>query len=113
MPELDEFNTIITCNDVEKGRGKPHPDSYLAGAMALGVSPEEAIFVEDSASGILSGKKALLAKGLVRPEPKSKTLKELQEIPDLLTNTHFTNIIAVQKLSDQRIKQVLELYGTI
>lgn len=37
-------------------RGKPAPDSFLAGAKALGVSPEHAAVFEDALSGVQAGK---------------------------------------------------------
>jgi sugar-phosphatase len=36
-------------------RGKPHPDPYLAGARALGVSPRECLVIEDAPAGIAAG----------------------------------------------------------
>ncbi|ALG14303.1 beta-phosphoglucomutase family hydrolase [Kibdelosporangium phytohabitans] len=37
-------------------RGKPAPDSFLAGAKALGVSPDEAAVFEDALSGVQAGR---------------------------------------------------------
>lgn len=37
-------------------RGKPAPDSFLAGAKALGVSPAETAVFEDALSGVRAGK---------------------------------------------------------
>lgn len=37
-------------------RGKPAPDSFLAGAKALGVSPAEAAVFEDALSGVQAGR---------------------------------------------------------
>jgi len=37
-------------------RGKPAPDSFLAGARALGVAPEQAVVFEDATSGVAAGK---------------------------------------------------------
>ncbi|MEC3977708.1 HAD family hydrolase [Amycolatopsis sp. H20-H5] len=37
-------------------RGKPAPDSFLAGAKALGVAPEHAAVFEDAQSGVQAGK---------------------------------------------------------
>jgi beta-phosphoglucomutase family hydrolase len=37
-------------------RGKPAPDSFLAGAKALGVSPAEAAVFEDALSGVEAGR---------------------------------------------------------
>ena len=41
----------------ERGlRGKPAPDSFLAGAQALGVEPEAAAVFEDALSGVDAGR---------------------------------------------------------
>ena len=37
-------------------RGKPAPDSFLAGARALGVEPAQAVVFEDATSGVAAGK---------------------------------------------------------
>jgi beta-phosphoglucomutase family hydrolase len=37
-------------------RGKPAPDSFLAGARALGVPPAEAVVFEDALSGVAAGR---------------------------------------------------------
>lgn len=44
--------------DVPHGRGKPHPDVYLAAARALGVDPEHCIAIEDSANGMRAAQAA-------------------------------------------------------
>lgn len=36
--------------------GKPAPDTYLAGAAALGVDPEQAVVIEDAISGVRAGR---------------------------------------------------------
>lgn len=41
----------------ERGlRGKPHPDTFLAGAQLLGVPPENAAVFEDALAGVAAGK---------------------------------------------------------
>ncbi|MGY1812388.1 HAD family hydrolase [Blastococcus sp. SYSU D00820] len=41
----------------ERGlRGKPAPDTFLAGAEALGVSPAEAVVFEDAIAGVAAGR---------------------------------------------------------
>jgi beta-phosphoglucomutase family hydrolase len=40
----------------EKLRGKPAPDSFLAGARALGVSPSQAAVFEDALAGVQAGR---------------------------------------------------------
>jgi len=37
-------------------RGKPHPDTFLAGARALGVAPAQAAVFEDALSGVEAGR---------------------------------------------------------
>ncbi len=37
-------------------RGKPEPDTFLAGARALGVPPAEAVVYEDALSGVAAGR---------------------------------------------------------
>ena len=46
----DRFETILTCDDVT--RGKPSPDLYLLAASRLGVKPEVCVAVEDSNHGV-------------------------------------------------------------
>jgi sugar-phosphatase len=53
---IDVPQVFITADDVE--RGKPEPDPYLAAAAALGVRPSDAIVIEDSPSGVESGRRA-------------------------------------------------------
>jgi beta-phosphoglucomutase family hydrolase len=36
--------------------GKPHPDTFLAGARRLGVQPSEAVVFEDALAGVAAGK---------------------------------------------------------
>ena len=48
----DRFTTTVSSEEV--GRGKPAPDVYLEAARRLGVAPEDAVAIEDSANGIRS-----------------------------------------------------------
>ncbi|RYD27041.1 MAG: HAD family phosphatase [Verrucomicrobiaceae bacterium] len=50
------FDTIITGEDIQ--RGKPDPEPYLLTAERLGLDPAECIVIEDSINGVLSGKAA-------------------------------------------------------
>jgi HAD superfamily hydrolase (TIGR01509 family) len=50
------FETIITGEDIQ--RGKPDPEPYLLTAERLGLSPAECVVIEDSINGVLSGKAA-------------------------------------------------------
>jgi putative hydrolase of the HAD superfamily len=51
----DAFDTIVTSDDAAH---KPAPDIYLLACERLGVSPGEALALEDSASGVAAAKAA-------------------------------------------------------
>ncbi len=50
---VNYFECII-CGDMIKN-GKPEPDIYIEVCSSLGVSPNEALVLEDSKNGILAG----------------------------------------------------------
>jgi len=52
----DAFDAVVSSDDVP--RHKPAPDLYLLVCDRLGVSPEEAVALEDTASGIAAAKAA-------------------------------------------------------
>ena len=52
----DAFDAVVSSDDVE--RHKPAPDLYLLICERLGVSPQETLALEDTASGIASAKAA-------------------------------------------------------
>jgi HAD superfamily hydrolase (TIGR01509 family) len=47
---LDQFESILTCDDV--ANGKPAPDIFLLAAEVLDVSPAELVVFEDSPNGV-------------------------------------------------------------
>ena len=51
---LDRLEHVLfSAQDV--GRGKPHPDVFLAAAEAMNISCDRAVIIEDSVSGIQAG----------------------------------------------------------
>ena len=52
------FDVVVDGLDVEAGhlRGKPAPDTYLAGADRLGVQPRAAAIFEDALAGVEAGR---------------------------------------------------------
>lgn len=52
----DAFDAIVTADDVE--HPKPAPDIYLLACERLGVTPHEALALEDSVSGVAAAKAA-------------------------------------------------------
>lgn len=53
---MDLFDVIVTGDEVLNG--KPHPDPYLIAMKHLGVQKSECVIIEDSVSGVRSGKSA-------------------------------------------------------
>ena len=56
MPYFDN----LTCGDMLK-KSKPEPDIFLLGCEKTGVTPEEAVVLEDSENGIRSASRAGIA----------------------------------------------------
>lgn len=52
----DDFDVIVSRADVE--HGKPSPNAYLVALKALGVSPDDALAIEDTATSVMSAKRA-------------------------------------------------------
>ena len=50
------FKAIISADDVDKS--KPHPETFLKAAAALGVKPEDCIVFEDAPKGVEAAKNA-------------------------------------------------------
>jgi HAD superfamily hydrolase (TIGR01509 family) len=53
MTKLFEGHVFSALNVAQ---GKPHPDIFLHAAAEIGVSARECIIIEDSASGVISGR---------------------------------------------------------
>jgi beta-phosphoglucomutase family hydrolase len=55
---IDLFEEIVDGNvaDQQHLRGKPAPDTFLAGARALGVPPAQAAVFEDALAGVAAGR---------------------------------------------------------
>ncbi|QFZ19053.1 HAD-IA family hydrolase [Saccharothrix syringae] len=53
---LPVAEVLVTADDVDKG--KPSPTPYLLGASRLGLAPERCLAVEDTPSGLASGRAA-------------------------------------------------------
>jgi HAD superfamily hydrolase (TIGR01509 family) len=56
---LDLFETVVTCEDVAKG--KPAPDLYVLAAERLGVDPKRCVAYEDAELGMESARAAGMA----------------------------------------------------
>ena len=85
------FSAIVTGDQVE--HSKPDPEIYLRACRALGVSPEQAVAVEDSRNGILSahgaGMQVIMVPDMIPPTPELDAMlltrrASLLEVRDLL-----------------------------
>jgi HAD superfamily hydrolase (TIGR01509 family) len=56
---LELFEEIIDGHVAEREHlnGKPAPDTYLAGARALGVGPDRSVVYEDALAGVEAGRR--------------------------------------------------------
>lgn len=80
------FNTIVTSEDVQ--RGKPSPEGYLLTAERLNVPPEQCLVIEDTPHGIDAAKDAgMYVIGLLTSYTKS----QLQHADKIIT--HFSQLI--------------------
>lgn len=74
---LEEYFAVVIGGDMIE-HGKPEPDIYLRACGELGVNPEEAFAIEDSANGIRSahgaGLKTIMVPDLIAPTPELKSL---------------------------------------
>ncbi len=88
------FNAIASAEFEEYG--KPHPAVFLSAAKKLAISPEKCLVFEDSISGIISAKAALMKtiavpSNIVKNDPKfiiaDKILNSLEEFDIKLLKT--------------------------
>lgn len=46
------FDFVITSEDVDKGKTKPHPSAYKLASLKTGVDPDKCLAIEDSDTGV-------------------------------------------------------------
>lgn len=69
---LGEFDAVFADEDVRDG--KPHPEGIVAALAALGVRPEEAVYVGDSPSDLAAARAAGVAfAGVLWPKSAGET----------------------------------------
>ena len=84
---IDDFDVMVYGPDVK--RGKPFPDIFLKACEKLGVSPQEAIVLEDSEAGIQAsydaGIKVICIPDMKYPEKQyeEKTFKILKDLTEV------------------------------
>ena len=82
---LDQvFEVLIYGDDIPNG--KPAPDIYLEALRQLGVAPQNAVGIEDSANGV----RALKAAGMyaiAAPSPGFALPDEVQQMADVVISS--------------------------
>ena len=81
----EEFDVVITREDVE--HGKPDPEMHLLVARELGVGPEECLAIEDSPTGI----KAALAAGMEAVAVTTELTRQRFRNTDILERSHVVD----------------------
>jgi len=81
--ELFPFFKVSVCGD-EVLRGKPNPEPYLKGLSLLGISPGEALVIENAPFGIRSAKTAGIAVWAVRSYLSDEDLRDADRLFDSL-----------------------------
>ncbi|WP_276893282.1 HAD family phosphatase [Hallella bergensis] len=86
------FNRILTSEDFSKS--KPHPDSYLKGAAALGVRPEECLGFEDSINGLKAARAAgLFSVGLATTNSRETVAELCDKVVDDFTQIRLADLL--------------------
>src|SRR5215212_2919150 len=81
----EEFDVIVTREDVE--HGKPDPEMHLLVARKLGVRPSACLAVEDSPAGVM----AALAAGTVTVAVATELTRQKFRSTDLLDRSHIVD----------------------
>lgn len=91
VANLRNYFDDIICGD-EVTCGKPHPEIFLTACQKLGVTPQEALVLEDSEAGISAahtgGIDVICIPDMKYPEEEfaNKTLKILTSLHDVITH---------------------------
>lgn len=88
----DYFEAIVTAEDVT--RGKPFPEPYLRGAIALGVKPRNCLVIEDSKHGVHAAKDACMSVVAIRAHYSlTQDFTRADIVVENFKDIHFKNII--------------------
>lgn len=79
-----KFRVVVDSDGLPAG--KPAPDVYLETARRLGIAPERCVCLEDSANGILAGKRAGMAVIAV-PDPRFSPARQALEQADVVLSS--------------------------
>ncbi|MBN1437422.1 MAG: HAD family phosphatase [Sedimentisphaerales bacterium] len=78
----DYYDAIIAGEDVRNG--KPAPDTFLAAAKAIGISPDRCVVIEDAVHGVEAAKTAGMKVVAVTTTNPAENLKQADLVVDSL-----------------------------
>jgi len=91
----DYFDSVITGDDVTKG--KPNPEAYLVTAKKLGIPPSECLVLEDATKGIQAAKAAgCLCIAIRNPNVPPQTYHDADAVVNSL---HEINLDIIERLN--------------
>ncbi len=88
------FKAIISADDVEKS--KPHPETFLKAASALGVKPDDCIVFEDSPKGIETALNAGMRAVAVTTMHNKEDFKQYNNI-----------LLFIENYNDEKLQQFI------
>jgi HAD superfamily hydrolase (TIGR01509 family) len=98
----DQFEVVVTRDDVE--HGKPDPEMHLLAARELGVEPEECLAVEDSPAGV----KAALAAGAEIVAVTTDLTRQKFRDTDLLERSH---VVEDPRTLPEVVRRLISAHG--
>ncbi len=88
------FKAIISADDVEKS--KPHPETFLKAAAAMGVKPDDCLVFEDSPKGIETALNAGMEAVAITTMHEAEEFKQYRNI-----------ILFIKDYNDERLQQFI------
>ncbi len=88
------FDVILTADDVQ--HGKPDPEIFLNAAKKLGVSPEQAIVMEDAENGVRAAKAGNMLCIAITSTHTREKLQEADLVIDNYKELHLKDFIKEQ-----------------
>jgi HAD superfamily hydrolase (TIGR01509 family) len=98
----DEFDVVVTRDDVD--HGKPNPEMHLLAARELGVGPGECLAIEDSPAGV----RAALAAGAEVVAVTTDLTRQKFRDTDLLDRCH---VVDDPRALPKVVRQLISVHG--
>lgn len=97
---LDDFQDILTCSEV--GKGKEFPDIYFQAARIMGTRPEDTVVFEDACHALLTAKRAGFQTVAVYDKANLRDMDILKKEADLFLQ-EYASVSSFMKQISSRI----------